>query len=98
MAHILINGIVSHRDYQPYVQIDVDGHLVQLSMAAARNVARDIETSCARAEADAMVRRFFASEEFPEGAANALMVRFRDFRAALDDEAVERTRKNPDEN
>lgn len=94
--NILINGIVSRRDKQPYLQMDVDGHLVQLSMARARNVARDIEAMCARTEADAMIHRFFDRKDFPEGAAQAIMVEFRDFRMKLDEEATEKLRVDPD--
>jgi hypothetical protein len=35
MSNILVNGMVSQRDKQPYIQIDIDGHLVQMSMAEA---------------------------------------------------------------
>ena len=93
---ILVNGIVSHRDFQPYLQVDVDGHLVQLTMAQARNVARDIEAMCARTEADAMIHRFFARNDFPAAAGAALMVEFRDFRMQLDADQVEKTREDPD--
>ena len=94
---IMINGIVSHRDTKPYVQIDIDGHLVQLTMAEARNIARDIESTCARTEADAMVHRFFREKSFPQDAANHLMVMFRDFRDELDNEPVEKGQSDPDE-
>ena len=88
---ILVCGIVANRDMRPRLQIDIDGHTVQLSMAEARNVARDIEAMCARTEADAMIYRFFATQHFPEEAAAALMREFRDFRSELDAQAVERT-------
>ncbi len=39
-----------------------------------------------RTEADAMVLKFFDKEEYPSGAAAAVMVAFRDFRAELDEE------------
>lgn len=93
---ILIQGIVSHRDGLPYVQIDIDGHMVQCSMVEARNVSRDIESSCARAEADAIIWRFFSQNHFPQDAAAHLMVMFRDFRAQLDTEAMEKGIYDPD--
>lgn len=96
MSHVIVNGIVSHRDRQPYVQLDIDGHLVQMSMAQARSIARDIEVSCARAEADAMIYKFFSAKDYPEGAGAALMIAFRDFRSQLDAEEVERTQGDPD--
>ena len=96
MSNIIVNGIVSHRDRQPYIQIDIDGHLVQMSMSQARNVARDIEVMCARTEADAMIHKFFSAKDYPEGAGAALMLAFRDFRAKLDQEDVEKTRVDPD--
>ena len=44
-----------------------------------------------RTEADAMIHKFFAKEEFPQDAANALMMAFRDYRAELDAEKAERS-------
>jgi hypothetical protein len=98
MAGIWINGIVSQRDKQPYVQLsNENGIIAQLSMAQARNAAMDILQMCARTEADAMIHKFFEAEQFPQGANDALMVAFRDFRAALDDEQIEIKRSNPEE-
>lgn len=94
---IMINGLVSARDFEPYVQIDVDGHLVQLSMAQARNIARDIERMCARTEADAMIHRFFSKQDFPSGANAAVMLEFREFRSRLDAEEVETSESDPDQ-
>ena len=94
--HILIGGIVSARDFQPYIQIDVDGHMVQLSMAQARNVARDIEAKCARTEADAMIHKFFSAQAYPRGANDALMIAFREFRSKLDAEEIETSETDPD--
>lgn len=96
MNNILVSGIVSQRDKLPYIQIDIDGHMVQMSMAQARNVARDIEVMCARTEADAMIHKFFTAEEFPKGANDAVMLAFRDFRMQLDEDEVEKTRVDPD--
>ncbi len=97
MAGILINGMVAFRDKRPYLQIDVDGHTVQLSMAEARNVARDIEKMCARTEADAMIHKFFAETlEAPAEASAAIMRQFREFHSELDAEEVERSESDPD--
>lgn len=61
--HLLVNGIVAHRDKKPYIHLACEqGVFAQLTVA---------------------------QEGFPEEAGAALMARFRDFRAALDDEAVE---------
>jgi hypothetical protein len=97
LASIMINGIVSHRDKQPYIQIsNENGILAQLSMAQARNVAMDILQMSARTECDAMIRKFFDTNEFPEGAADALVISFRDYRAQLDDEEIKTSRSDPD--
>lgn len=95
-THILISGIVSGRDKRPYVHVDVGGRLVQLSIADARNIALDLFRACSYAEADAMILKFFDKQEYPEGAAAALMVEFREFRHELDTENVERTTEDPD--
>lgn len=97
MAEIIINGIVSARDMQPYIQIsDVNRMIAQLSMAQARNIAMDILQMCARTEADAMILKFFSVKEFPENAGAAIMIDFRDFRAALDDEEIRTSRSDPE--
>ena len=94
--NIIVNGIVSSRDFQPYVQIMVGGTKAQLTMAQARSVARDIEVQCGRAEADAMLHRFFSKNQYPEGARAALMIEFREFRSQLDAEQVEKSESDPD--
>lgn len=97
MGEFWVNGIVSQRNQQPYVQLSNEkGMIAQLSMAEARNVAIDILQMAARTEADAMLLKFFDKHEFPEGAAVALMQEFRDYRAALDDEAILTRRSDPD--
>lgn len=97
MAELLVNGIVSHLDHQPYIQLSNEkGIIAQLSMAQARNFAMDILQMCARTEADSMIWQFFRKQEFPEEVAGVLMVGFRDFRAQLDDEKVEISRSDPD--
>lgn len=97
MSSFWVNGIVSQRDKQPYIQLSNEkGMICQMSMAQARNVAMDILQMCARTEADAMILKFFEKAEFPNNAAGALMVEFRDFRATLDDEMIETRRENPD--
>jgi hypothetical protein len=97
MAEFWVNGIVSNRDQQPYVQLSNEkGMIAQLSMAQARNVAMDILQMAARTEADAMILKFFNRAEFPPAAAAALMQDFRDFRMQLDSELIERTYSDPD--
>ena len=96
--NLWVNGMVSHRDKQPYIQLSTEkGIFAQLTMAEARNVALDILQMSARTEADVMIHQFFEKEDFPKGADDALMVAFRDFRAALDDQAVEKGRWQPSE-
>lgn len=94
---ILVGGIVSHRDGLPYVQVDFDGKLLQMSMGQARSIAFDLLRACGYAEADAMILRFFDANHFPKNAAGALMIQFRDFRAKLDSENVERFNVDPDD-
>jgi hypothetical protein len=92
-----VNAIVANRNKQPYVQLSNDkGMIGQFTMAEARDVANNILLSASRAEADAMILKFFDKEEFPAGAAAAIMHGFREFRHALDMEEVERTQSDPD--
>lgn len=98
MSGLWVNGIVSRRDQQPYIQLsNENGILIQLSMAEARNVAMDLLQMSARTEADAMIHQFFSKIQFPEAASAALMRDFRDFRAELDDEKVETGRSDPEQ-
>lgn len=91
-----VEGIVSRRDGQPYVKLFVNGEPVALlSMAQARSIASDIEWMCSRTEADAMIYKFFATKDHPEGAAIALTQQFREFRSKLDAEPVEKNEKTP---
>jgi hypothetical protein len=89
MPNILISGIVAARDKMPYVQVDIDGRMVQLGMGEARSVALDLLRAAGYAEADAMIRRFFDKQDYPRGAADALMVEFREFRAELEKQRVD---------
>jgi hypothetical protein len=95
--HVTVDSLVAACDKQPYVRIMVDGKPVaQLSTAEARQVAMDILQQSARAEADAMIWKFFNKADFPDGAAAALMLEFRDFRLELDTEWVNRSAIDPD--
>ncbi|HEY2351959.1 MAG TPA: hypothetical protein VGH83_05580 [Candidatus Acidoferrum sp.] len=92
MANFWVNGIVAQRNGLPYIQLSNDkGMIGQLSMNEARQIAQDILIMAARCEADAMILKFFKNSKFPEGAAAALLVDFRDFRAELDQEEIEHT-------
>jgi hypothetical protein len=98
MPLITVDGIVAMRDQRPYVRLFRDGQqMAQFSMAEARNIAHDILTQCARAEADAMIHRFFSHSGYPEGAGLAIMLEFRKFRRELDGEPVERSLHEPDD-
>jgi hypothetical protein len=92
MSDFWVNGIVSHRDKQPYVQLSTEkGMIAQLTMGQARTIALDILQTCARSEADAMLLDFMTqSENFGEREGAALMQYFRDYRAKIDQEKVER--------
>jgi hypothetical protein len=97
MSNFRVDGIVARRDKQPYVRFLLEGKPVaQLDMAQARNVAMDILQMCSRAEADAMIYKFFDKSEYPAGAAAALMMEFRKFRAGLDAAPIETSSTNPD--
>jgi hypothetical protein len=87
-----VNGVVAVRNGHPYIQLsNENGLIAQLTMSEARQVAEDILVMASRTEADAMIAKFFAKQQFPSGAANALLVEFRDFRAELDKERAERS-------
>ena len=86
-----MNNIVAARDKKPYLQLSTEaGLIVQVDVPQARQIAADIVQSMARAEADAMLLRFFSKLEFPTGASGALMNDFRDYRAELDAGDAER--------
>ena len=96
MADFWVNGIVSNRDQQPYVQLSNEkGMIAQLSMNQARQIAQDMLVMASRCEADAMVVKFFAKFDLPPEAAAGMLVEFRDFRAALDDEKIEHDHRGP---
>jgi hypothetical protein len=94
----MVNGVVAARDKRPYIQLSTErGQIAQLTMAEARSFCMDILQMCARTEADAMLVKFFSHHDYPQGACEAMLVQFRDFRAELDDEQVTRNRSHPDE-
>lgn len=97
MAEFFVNGIVAQRDKQPYVQLSNEkGMIAQLSMVQARIIAMDILVMCSRTEADAMILKFFDKQQFPIGAATALMQEFREYRMQLEQEKLERKWVDPD--
>ena len=69
---------------------DADRIIAQLTVAEARNVAKDILNSASHAEADAMIVRFFGKLDLSAGALGAFMQEFRDFRYELEMEHVRR--------
>lgn len=92
MANFWVNGIVSVRDGNPYIQLSNEkGMIAQLSMSETRQIAMDMLVMAARTEADAMIVKFFADKGLPSEAASLLLVEFRDFRADLDAEKAERS-------
>lgn len=98
MADFWVNGIVSNRDQQPYVQLSNEkGIIAQLTMSQARVIAMDILVMASRTECDAMVLKFFSQFELPDAAAAGMLMEFRDFRMELDEEKLGRTRDEPPE-
>lgn len=94
---IWVQGIVSHRDKRPYVQIaDETRMIAQLTIAEARSIALDLLRAASYAETDGMLHRFFSKMEFPDEALAALLTEFRDFRHNLDTEPVKRVATDPD--
>jgi hypothetical protein len=86
-----VNGIVAARNGQPYVQLSNEkGMIAQLTMAQTRQIAMDMLVMSSRTEADAMIHAFFSKLDLPLQAAMALMAEFREFRAELDREKLER--------
>lgn len=99
MPDISVSGIVAARNQEPYVQVTKDGELVlQVNMSEARKIAGDILLAASRAEADAMIIRFFAEHDFPKEAAGALLISFRDFRLGLDLDVPQGSYSPPDDN
>jgi hypothetical protein len=91
-----VAGLVSSESGEPLIELsDENGILAQLSPSAARQVAGDIVTCTARAEADALIVKFFRDNEFPEGALAAAIQMFRDLRAKWDSEEIERLNEAP---
>lgn len=87
-----INGIVSASNGIPYIQLaNADRQIAQLTMSQARQIANDILLACSRAEADAILIKFFHENDLPDGALGQLMQDFRDFRYELDQDKAERT-------
>lgn len=96
-VHFWVNGIVSSRDKQPYVQLSNEkGMIAQLSMAQAQNIAIDILRMAARTEMDSMVLRFCDQVLEHEEVGEKMMILFREYRAELDQEKVEKAMQDPD--
>jgi hypothetical protein len=95
--HFFVNGIVSQRNQQPYIQLSTEhGLITQLTMNEARQIAMDIIVQASRTEMDAMFLNFLKTElEAPEAAGAAALMGFRDYRAGLDDEKVEHDHRVP---
>jgi hypothetical protein len=97
-TQVTVEGIVAQRDNQPYLMLTLGKERAQMSMAQARNIARDIERMCSRTEADAMLVNFFQKTlDSPPDAIAHLMVLFREFRSQLDAEPVETFQSEPGE-
>lgn len=97
MSDFWVNGIVSNRDQQPYVQLSNEkGMIAQLSMGQARKIAMDMLVMASRTEMDAMLHRFMREKMENVEAANGMMILFREYRAELDQEKVEGKMTDPD--
>lgn len=91
MGVLWVTGVVAVRDKQPYIQLsNENGIVAQLSAAEARSFANDIITMISRTEADALLHRFAETHEMPEQFGAQLMQMFRDFRAEIDAQEVDR--------
>jgi hypothetical protein len=91
-GEFFVNGIVSNRDNQPYIQLaNLNGIIVQLTMSQARAIADQIMLMAARTEADAMVLAFFKTINVPEHIPAVFMSQFRDFRMKLDEDKAEKS-------
>jgi hypothetical protein len=95
-THIFVDGIVAHRDGEPYVRITINGERVQLSIAEAKKIANDLYTLASRTESDAMILRFFDQRGHPREAAAMLMKDFRFFRQSQDEKPVDANVTDPD--
>lgn len=92
-----VNAIVAQRNMQPYVQLsNVKGMIGQFTVAEARSVADDLYLAASRAEADAMIFKFFRDRELPMKGAAMVMQDFRDFRHTLDMQKIEKSESDPD--
>jgi hypothetical protein len=97
MNDLVVDGIVARRNKEPYVRLLIDGQPVaQLDMAQARKIALDILEMAYRTEADAMIHRFFAKQNFPDTAGAALMQEFREYRRGHDEAQAEGSFIDPD--
>ena len=97
-AGVMVNGIVSHRDKMPYIQLANDRGLVgQLSVAQARKIAMDILTMAYRTEMDAMLLKFMEEKVgAPHQIVGEAMMLFREFRHNSDMEVVEGREIDPE--
>lgn len=84
-----VESAVTNPDKEPIVVLTIEGKRAVFSVAEARKIAADIVQQAARAEADAMIYKFFDAQNFPPGAAQDLMYNFRLFRHELDGQVVE---------
>jgi hypothetical protein len=95
MPTLWVNGLVAVSDFQPYIQLSNEDHIVaQMTMAEARNFAMDILQMASRTEADAMIHRFFKDSDNSD-LSGRIMVEFRDFRAGLDSQPVDHGSNGP---
>lgn len=96
MSDFWVNGIVSGRDHQPYIQLaNEKGMIAQLTMSEARKIAHDILVMASRTEADAMIVKFFKKLDYPAAGAG-MLIEFRDFRHELDMDKAEGSFSDPD--
>jgi hypothetical protein len=97
MPEFWVNGIVAQRNKEPYVQLSNEkGMIAQLSMAEAQSIAMDILVMAARTEMDAMLLKFASEELGHLEMGEVMMHTFREYRAKLDQEKVERGMSDPD--
>jgi hypothetical protein len=84
MPNILLNAIVSGRNQEPYVQILVDGKMVQFTPDEARSVALQLMTAAEAATGDAFLVHFMGGvAKGNERMLGSLLSSFRDYRSNL---------------
>lgn len=94
MSSIFVNGIVSHRDHLPKIQLSgEDGRILcQMDAEDAVKLAMDILKMSEATKVDAAIWKWASAtmDDKAEEFGTHLMVSFRDFRAELEEDSRKR--------